>query len=374
VYHIKKCFGRLNKRQTEEIGTLKSPTKPLYIAKQTVDRLNEKREELEELIPEKFEIDREIQEKQKEVLEEEEILKIFQELDNIQNAMKLEKEKVSIYMKSKEELEQKKQEIEKEENKIKETVEKPKNLGLLYLLPIAFAGIALILFILEKPIFGIIPVSMVLISIIMIILKKVKANKKYEGELEEIRRIKQDIENRKTLVENEILSKEKSIIEAQNLIIDKEREQRENIWAKYPNVNKNIIEDFDNKLNIVEEQRYVNNLKLSITQKEYVKTQIAEKLENLVEIEEKLKAQEEVLQALIEYDEAINIAKEALEEAHMKMKESITPKFTENLSNSIESITSGRYKKVKVNEENGLILETGNRKLCNSKLFKPAEP
>lgn len=42
------------------------------------------------------------------------------------------------------------------------------------------------------------------------------------------------------------------------------------------------------------------------------------------------------------------------------MRESITPKFTENLSNSIKSITSGKYKTVKVNEENGLILETEN--------------
>lgn len=336
------------------------------MTKQAVDSLNEKKEELERLVPEKFEIEREIKEKQREVSEEEEILKVLQELDNIQNVMKLEEEKVNIHIKSKAELEQKKQEIEKEANEVKEVIEKPKTLGLLYLFPIVFVGIAIILFILRNPILGAITSSLALISIIMPVLRKAKINKEYEQELEEVRKIKQDIENRKALVENEIASKEKLISEAKELRTENERTQRESILAKYPNAERILLENLDNKLNVFEEQKYINNLKLSITQKEYIKTQIAEKLENLVEVEEKLKANEENLQELIEYDDAINLAKEALEEAHMQMKESITPKFTENLSNSIQSITSGRYKRVKVNEENGLILETQNRKLCNS--------
>ncbi|MCI8519094.1 MAG: hypothetical protein HFJ51_03140 [Clostridia bacterium] len=372
MYHIKKCFGKLNKRQTEEIGTLKSPTKPLYIAKQTVEKLKEKKEDLEKLLPEKFELESEIKEKQKEALEEDERLKILQELDNIENTIKLEKEKVNIHIKSKKELEQKKQDIDKETNEVKEVREKPKNLGLVSLLPIVFTGIAIILFILKQPIFGIVSVGFVLISAIIIILKKAKINKAFEQELDDIRKKEQDIENRKTLIENEIKSKEDIIKEVQNSILEKEKMQIENILAKYPNADKKILEDFNNRPNVFEKQKYINDLKLSITQKEYVKIQIAEKLEGLVEIEEKLKANEEILQDLVEYEQAINLAKEALEEAHTQMKESITPKFTENLSNSIESITSGRYKKVKVNEENGLILETENRKLCNSRLFESA--
>ena len=105
---------------------------------------------------------------------------------------------------------------------------------------------------------------------------------------------------------------------------------------------------------------------MSIDQKELTKKQITESLETLVEIEEKLKINEENLKELIENDEIINIAKEALVIAYNEMKESITPKFTENLSNSISTITSGKYKKVKVNEENEIILETENRKLYYS--------
>ena len=39
------------------------------------------------------------------------------------------------------------------------------------------------------------------------------------------------------------------------------------------------------------------------------------------------------------------------------MKKSITPKFTENLSNNISSISNNKYNKVSLNEENGLIVE-----------------
>lgn len=296
MYHIKKCFGKLNKRQTEEIGTLKSPTKPLYIAKQTVEKLKEKKEDLEKLLPEKFELESEIKEKQKEALEEDERLKILQELDNIENTIKLEKEKVNIHIKSKKELEQKKQDIDKETNEVKEVREKPKNLGLVSLLPIVFTGIAIILFILKQPIFGIVSVGFVLISAIIIILKKAKINKAFEQELDDIRKKEQDIENRKTLIENEIKSKEDIIKEVQNSILEKEKMQIENILAKYPNADKKILEDFNNRPNVFEKQKYINDLKLSITQKEYVKIQIAEKLEGLVEIEEKLKANEEILQ------------------------------------------------------------------------------
>ena len=54
------------------------------------------------------------------------------------------------------------------------------------------------------------------------------------------------------------------------------------------------------------------------------------------------------------------MAKEVLSENYAKMKNSITPKFTENLSNNISKITGGKYDKVMFNEEEGLIVELEN--------------
>ena len=39
------------------------------------------------------------------------------------------------------------------------------------------------------------------------------------------------------------------------------------------------------------------------------------------------------------------------------MKNSITPKFTKNLSNTVEKISNGKYNKVSINDEQGLIVE-----------------
>ena len=39
------------------------------------------------------------------------------------------------------------------------------------------------------------------------------------------------------------------------------------------------------------------------------------------------------------------------------MKTTITPKFTNSLSNSIERISNGKYNRVTINDENGMIVE-----------------
>ena len=49
-----------------------------------------------------------------------------------------------------------------------------------------------------------------------------------------------------------------------------------------------------------------------------------------------------------------------MEKAYEKMKNNVTPKFTQNLSNIACNISNGKYKKVIFNEEKGLIVESEN--------------
>ncbi len=46
-----------------------------------------------------------------------------------------------------------------------------------------------------------------------------------------------------------------------------------------------------------------------------------------------------------------------MKDAYEEMKTTITPKFTQNLSNSINRISSGKYNKVTISDENGMIIE-----------------
>lgn len=364
-----KVLGKLNKRQTDEIGTIKSPTKPLYLAKKSVEDLYTKKDELERLAPLKYEIDEEIKKKQKEILEEEEMLKILQEMDSVSREARLEEEKIQIHVKAKEELEKQKELFETSLNNIEplENYKKPSNL--LYNIPGVLFTISVILFfILQKPIIGIVLGVASVISFLIILLSNLKKSKDIKEKEEENRDQRRNIENKIELTVSEIEAKDNLIKENKEALELSARLKKEQIRLKYPNAKKLVLES---NVNIIEEQNYINNLKLGLSQKELEIKQITEKLEELARIEEKLNISQETYNNLLEYDEVIQLAKEALEKAYLEMKESITPKFTQNLSNLIYKITSGKYKKVKVNDESGLLLEAENRKLYYCKSFKP---
>ena len=59
-------------------------------------------------------------------------------------------------------------------------------------------------------------------------------------------------------------------------------------------------------------------------------------------------------------NDSMELAKKALGECYEKMKNTIAPKFTKNLSNNISQITKGKYKNVIFNDDEGLIVEIEN--------------
>ena len=63
----------------------------------------------------------------------------------------------------------------------------------------------------------------------------------------------------------------------------------------------------------------------------------------------------------------MNLAKNILEKAYEKMKNTVTPKFTKNLSENIDEITKGKYKNVMVKDDNGLIVELDNGNYVEAK-------
>ena len=132
---------------------------------------------------------------------------------------------------------------------------------------------------------------------------------------------------------------------------------------------KNNIEKFKNELinqygNYVE--RYFNNdidiiynelineknsLILERKKLELEYSNILPKLEryvNLVEEQEILKYE---LINLAKKNAGYSIAKKLLEEAYVEIKNSVTPKFFDNLSDVVKTITNGKYVKVYVNDE-----------------------
>ena len=57
---------------------------------------------------------------------------------------------------------------------------------------------------------------------------------------------------------------------------------------------------------------------------------------------------------------------ETLEMAYNKMKEEITPKFTEKLSDTIKNVSNNKYNKVKINISGEIIVEDSNGNYINA--------
>ena len=113
-------------------------------------------------------------------------------------------------------------------------------------------------------------------------------------------------------------------------------------------------------------QTNINNKKLKIHELELDKNNIMPKLEKLAQMEEELEEINQKEENLVNENKAIELAKEVLEIAYTKMKENVTPKFTNNLSKNIEKISDGKYKKVRINDEEGIIVEKDNGEYVSS--------
>ncbi len=125
---------------------------------------------------------------------------------------------------------------------------------------------------------------------------------------------------------------------------------------KYKNINDLLyINDYQNYISKIEET--INNNRIRIKGLEIEYNTIVPQLDEMVVLEEKREADKEKLAELREKESIINIAIENLMDAYEEMKTTITPKFTKNLSESIQKISSNKYNKVTINDENGMIIE-----------------
>ena len=78
---------------------------------------------------------------------------------------------------------------------------------------------------------------------------------------------------------------------------------------------------------------------------------ILPKLERYVNLVEEQEILKDELSNLAKKNAGYSIAKKLLEEAYMEIKNSVTPKFFDNLSDVVKIITNGKYVKVYVNDE-----------------------
>lgn len=379
----KKAIDKLNKKQLDEIGTSRSQGKPINVIDSEIKKLTSRNEELKKYDSYKYEI-----EDKKSILNDE-ITKLNKRIEFAEKLNRISKEENSQkeVIKQNEEridgIEKNIQDLLNEKKKIKESNEEVKTIKRNKVNPIPYLLLALIsivigvtVFIFSKLILSI-AISVVVAAIIMILYarknsKTKKENKSILDKNEKIETYNKDVERRKYELQAQIdlleRNKENEVNEVErikNEIVKAVEQNKEKLFSEYHNEtfisdynNKDAIRQLDNELSRM--QKSLNDKSVNLYQLEVDKKNIVPMLDEMAENEEKLKYAYEQYDLLREKNNAINIAKEIMESSYQKMRNSVTPQFTSLISDNINKITNGKYKKIVINEEDGILVELEN--------------
>lgn len=379
----KLAMDRINRRQLDEVGTSKSREKPINIMSRKIQNLEEEKQELEKYKNLKYDIEENKNNLKEEISSLENENNLLKEIKKIKDEENLENEKIKIKENIKKEnnekinlIKNKINEIKKENKNILEKNNKiinnnkykiNKKLILIFILLIII-NILQFIFIknnIFKYIF-LLTVPTFLIFSIIIKNKKIKKQKNKEKNnlinLEKINNEINNLNNEINLLENNNNNLEKEINNLKNSLILKINFEKEKIKNNYLNkIEKNKINNLinlENQNNEIENlQNKINNKKIELHSLELDKKNIEPKLDDLAKIEEELVNDKDKMLTLQKLNLSFELAKEFLNKSYEKMKNTVTPKFTQELSSNISSITNGKYNNILVNDEVGLIVE-----------------
>ena len=386
----KKAVDNLNKMQLEKIGTERSKEKPINIIQKKIEENTKKINELKEYKNMQFEIYEKINEIENKINKEQTKNNLLKEIKNIFEKNEINNEKIKIKEKINEDNKNKINNINEKlnnknfndikNNNVKLQIKKTKknkiikkyNIILIILLLIniilnIFIPKYLNINIIKYLFLALIPIFLIYYFIkINIINKKIKniqnnINKNNEFNEKEIMELNNNYnlinENYKK-INNEIEQEKNSNIfilnSEKNNIINKysyKLSQEEiNKLFKYENIEKNSV--------LIENE--IDNLKYELNKLELNRDNIEKELEKLLNLEEEQQILKQQLTELQEENKAIELTKKLLEKAYEKMKNDISPIFTKKLSENISNITNNKYKKIFLNDEQGLIVELEN--------------
>ena len=382
----KKAIDKLNKKQLDEIGTDRSSGKPINISISKINKYEEEIKELEIYKEKQYNIEKEINDLKKEIEKEKNKEKYLKELKEKKDEERIENEKINfndkILNKNEESIEKNKNEIEDLINK-KEKIESNKienkiNGKIYFILIFIFCLSAIAIYVIIKNItFSMILCILAIGLLILYFINKNKVLKQNKKVLEKINKINYEFDEKISSLKNEIKileennSEQKNEIKKINEKINSLKNEKEKIKNKY--IYKLNNEELNLLFNCIDYNEIIDNVQnlirikeLNLNTLELNNKNIRENLENLINLEELLQIEKQNYEELKEKNDKINMAKMLIEKAYEKMKNSVTPKFTSNLSENIFEISDGKYKKVTINDDEGIIVELPNGKYVSA--------
>ena len=378
-----RAIDRINRRQLNEIGTERSREKPINKLMEEMENLESEKQELKKYEDLKYHVEENKIELNTQIEDLENENNYLKELKLLLENEKIENEKIKLQENMKnenlEKINQLKKEIEKIKNNNKNILEnnleknkKIKNRKIINLFILLLIINILQFIFIKNNIFKyifLLTLPMYLIFSIIFLkkkknkIKKIEKNKKIEEE--KINLEINNLNNQIILLEKNNLELENEINQLKNNFNLKINLEKEKIKNKYLNkIEKNKLDENRElqtiNLKIENLQNEINQQKIKLHTLELDKQNIEPKLDNLAKIEEKLVNHKEEMSTLKSLEQSMNLAKEVLNLAYEKMRTTVTPKFTQNLSEIITYITNGKYTNVVFHNEEGLIVELEN--------------
>lgn len=387
---FKQCMDKINKKLLTEVGTDRSQDRPINKVRSRIDYIESQKEKLNLYKDKKYQIeeDKRIISEELNILEQK--VEFLKDVKEIKERYNIQKEKVKINRELETKYDEQIEKLNNEKNQLDDNINR-KNINskrkkmqhskyIILFVTSILLNIISICFIKKE----IINYATILISISILIIYFVnillinKTNKKQENR-EKLKRIKILEERKEIEKEIEINKKNKEdkvseIMRLEEQVRIEENSKKEEIRRKYVSIIEiGYINDMLNKEEInrdlEENQTELNEKKLKLRALQLEEQNIIPNLENLSAMEEELELLQEEYEELKLKNISINVAKESIQKAYNKMKENVTPRFTKSLSEKIERISNGKYKKVKFNSENGLIVELENGQYIPAELL-----
>ena len=166
------------------------------------------------------------------------------------------------------------------------------------------------------------------------------------------------LENNNLDIENKLNNLKSNL----NLKINLEKEKLRNKYSgrleSYQVDNFSSLEELNREIDNIQDK--INNKNIELHKLELDQNNIEPMLDNLSKIEEELGNNKNKMLTLNEMNKSFELAKEILTNAYERMKNTVTPKFTTELSRNISNITNGKYNNIRFNDEEGLIVELSN--------------
>jgi len=375
----KKSIDKLNKKLIEEVGTERTVGRPINVINEQISDISKELELLDGYMDTASEIEKKKEELSAGVKNKEILLEIIKEIKRVKEEISLEEEKIKVQTNIKEEYNEK---INSLNNKLKinDNVEKSSDNKSdkfsLIIIPILIILNILVNFIeVNKWLnYGIILGTVIYLTFVFTVFMKNKNKVKKININNQAERL--EIKKELNILEENKLSIEKEINKLQGVLDGKLKEADILIKNKYKNdipqdeINElfnDSVEELRNRLNI--ETNTYTDMKVEINTIEAESKEIMSKLELKPKYVEELERLHEQKTEALKLEKAINIAASALEEAYNKMKDTITPKFTKELSTIVEHISDGKYKNVRFTDEEGLRVEKENGEYIDAGLL-----